>query len=86
MEPIDLQTLGPETDGFHFEEIVEGLKHLFCILIHIPLQCLPKGLIDNKTALVQVISVIGHPWFNLSYTLSKEHFEIPAINIANIKV
>ena len=65
-------SLPPRQNGCHFVENI--FKHIFinenfCILIQISLKLVPKGPIDNKTALVQEMAWnkadLVHHWIYL---------------------
>ena len=52
-------TFRPRRNGCHFADNIFkyiSMNEKFCILIQIPLKFVPKGLIDNKSALVQVMA------------------------------
>ena len=56
---LHLNTLGPRQNGRHFAD--DTFKCIFlnenvCILIEISLKCVPKGPINNMSALVQIMA------------------------------
>ena len=56
---ILFNTLSPRQNGHHFADVIFKsifLNENYCILIEISVKCVPRGTVNNKPSLVQIIA------------------------------